>query len=187
VVPEGAEGLEHDEDADAIVHRLAQVVAADLLQRAVHRHVVADAHGLLDLLGRHAEVHVELLGLGSLLVPVLLEVRRLARGLQGAAQRRAARGRDDDALGDHVRWVVPAQGLEPDEALIVDVPDQEADLVHVRGDHNAPIIPPPLRADDAAQRVGADLVRQRTQLLAGDLALPVLPTRHAGRLDELPE
>ena len=94
------------------------------------------------------------------------------------------RGRDDDTLRDHVRRVVAAQRLEPDEAVVVDVPDEEADLVHVRGDHHSHVVAPAFRADDAAQGVGADLVRQILELLAGDLALSVLPPRYAGRLAE---
>jgi hypothetical protein len=108
VPAQGPQGLEHDEDADAVVHRLAQVVAPDLLERTVHRHVVADAHGLPDLVNRHAEVYVELLGLGGLGLPALLQVRRLAHGLQGTAQGGPVRGRDDDVLRDHVRRVVAA-------------------------------------------------------------------------------
>jgi hypothetical protein len=64
------------------------------------------------------------------------------------------------------------------------VSDEEPNLVHVRGDHHARVVPAPLRTDNAAHGVGADLVRQDPELLAGYLALLVLPPRHAGRLDE---
>ena len=79
---------------------------------------------------------------------------------------------------------MPAQGLEPQETLIVYVLDEEADLVQVRGYHHPRVATPPLRADDAAQRVGANLVGQSLKFLAGDLTLPLLPARHAGRLDQ---
>src|SRR5215211_8535062 len=158
VIAQCPHGLDHDEDADAVVHRLAQVVVPDVLQRAVHRYVVADAHRPPDLVCGHAEIHVEILRFGGLLVLVARQVRRLAHGLQGAAQRRAVRRRDDYSLRDHVRRIMSSQGLEPDEAFVVHVPDQEADLVHVRGDHHARVVASSPGADDAAQRVGADLV-----------------------------
>jgi hypothetical protein len=55
------QGLDHHEHPDAVVHRLAHVVVAHPLQRAVHRYVVAHAHHFFDLVGAHAEVHEEVI------------------------------------------------------------------------------------------------------------------------------
>ena len=77
-----------------------------------------------------------------------------------------------------------AEGLQSDEALVVDVFDEVADLVCVRGDHHASVAAPLLRPDHTAKGVGSDLVRQRAKLLACDLPLPLLPPWHAGSLDQ---
>jgi len=84
VVPHRPQSLKHDEDADAVVHRLAHKVAADLLQRAVHHRVVADAHLLLDLFGGQAEVDEEFVRLRGLVVLLGRDVRGLALRLERA-------------------------------------------------------------------------------------------------------
>jgi hypothetical protein len=77
--------------------------------------------------------------------------------------------------------------LEPQEALVVDVLDEEADLVGVGGYHDAHVVAAPLRPDHAAQGVGADLVGEAAELFARDLPLLLLPARHAGGLDQPPQ
>jgi hypothetical protein len=84
VVAERPQSLVHDEDADAVVHRLADKVGPDLLQRAVHYRVVPDADLLLHLVRRHAEVHEELVHLGYLVGLVARDVGGLALGLEHA-------------------------------------------------------------------------------------------------------
>ena len=58
---------------------------------------------------------------------------------------------NDDALGDHVRRVVAAESLETQEAFVVYVLDEEADLVGVGGDHHPHVVPALFRPDNAAQ------------------------------------
>jgi hypothetical protein len=146
------------------------------------RRVVADAHLLLDLLGGQAEVDEELVGLRGLVVLLRRDVRGLALRLQRPLESLATRGRDEDPLRDHVRREVSAEGLEPEEALVVYVFDEKADLVGVPGDHHAHVVAATLRAYDASQGVGMDLVDQGAELLARDLALLLLASRHAGGL-----
>jgi hypothetical protein len=81
MISHSAQRLQHHEDPDAVVHGFAHVVGADLFERTVHRHVVPDAHGLLDLFGRHPEVHVELVRFGELLLLAARKVRRFASRL----------------------------------------------------------------------------------------------------------
>src|SRR5918994_992568 len=107
----------HHEDADAVVHRLA---------------------------------NVELLGLRRFLLLVTRQVRWLARRLERAAERLAVGGRYEDSLGDHVGGIMAAQGLQADEALVVYVLDEEADLVRVRGDNHAPVAASLLSPDHSA-------------------------------------
>src|SRR5215210_8765615 len=187
VISHGPQRLEHHEDADAVVHRLADVVLPDLLQGTVHDHVVPDAHLLLYGLRVHTQVDVELIGLRRFLLLAARQMRWLARRLERAAERLAIGGRYEDPLRDHVRRVVAAQGLQAEEALVVDVFDEVADLVGVGGDHHAGVVASLFRPDHTPKGVGADLVRQRAQLLACDLPLPFLPPGDAGRLDQPPQ
>src|SRR4028118_1877164 len=85
VVTQSPQRLVHDEDADAVVHRLADIVGPDLLQRAVHDRVVPDADLLLHLVRRHAEVHEELVHLGHLVGPAAPDARPLAPPLAHAS------------------------------------------------------------------------------------------------------
>ena len=104
--------------------------------------------------------------------------------LERALQGRPVRGRHDDALGNHVRRVVPAQSLQAQEPLVVYVLDEKADLVRMRRDHHPHVIAPPPRPDNAPKGIGSHLVRKVPKLLACDLALLLLPPRNPRRLDE---
>jgi hypothetical protein len=57
------------------------------------------------------------------------------RALAGDALDRAVGGLDDDAAAGDDAAVVAADGVEIDEAVLVDVGDDEAELVHVAGEH----------------------------------------------------
>jgi hypothetical protein len=77
-------------------------------------------------------------------------MRGLARRLERATERLATGGSYEDPLGDHVGRIMATQGLQADEALVVYVFDEVADLVRVRGDHHAPVAAPLLRPDHTA-------------------------------------
>jgi hypothetical protein len=74
--------------------------------------------------------------------------------------------------------------LEPQEALVVDVLDEEADLVGVGRDHDAHVVAALFGSDHAAEGVGADLVGEGAEFFARDLPLLLLPARHARGLDQ---
>jgi hypothetical protein len=75
--------------------------------------------------------------------------------------------------------------LEPQEALVVYVLDEEADLVGVGGDHNADTVVAALFGPDhAPEGVGADLVGEAAEFFQRDPSLLLFAARHAGRLDK---
>ena len=115
---------------------------------------VADPHQLargIAVLG--ADVDVKLLELDDLLSLLFLEqVDRLSPRDAGD---RPVLGDDLDPLADQDLRVPAADGAEPDEALVVDVGDDEADLVHVPGDREERLRL--VVADDGDRR--ADAVR----------------------------
>ena len=74
--------------------------------------------------------------------------------------------------------------LQPEEALVVYVFDEKADLIRVGGDHYAHLVPAPFRPDNAAHRVGADFVGERPELLTGYFTLLLFPARNGGCLYE---
>src|SRR5919107_3499485 len=103
MVSHGPQRLVHHEDADAVVHRLADVGLPNLLQGAVHDRVVPDAYLLLDRLGVYTEVDVELVGLRRfLLLAARHQVRWLARRLERPAERIAIGGGFGGPLGGPV-------------------------------------------------------------------------------------
>ena len=95
------------------------------------------------------------------------------------------RAADDDPLRHHIARIVPAQGHQPQQALVVDMRNHEADLVHVRGDHQLFCFAAAtglFDRDQIAQRIYPQLVGQRRQLAAHDLAQASLAAGNARAL-----
>ena len=115
-----------------------------------HRRV-ADADERLGLLpAGGADVDVHVLDLGGLLAVVLLE--QVDRLLADHAADLALVAADDDPLADQVLRVPAADRPEPEEALVVDVADEEADLVDVADDRDGGLALPDADPDDARSR-----------------------------------
>ena len=91
----------------------------------------------------------------------------LGLGVEHAAQRTLAR-MDVDTLGEERARVEAAQRLQAQEALVLDVAHQEANLIHVRGQHHARTTLPALGGDDIAQGVRTHLVDEGAQLRGHD-------------------
>ena len=94
----------------------------------------------------------------------------------------------NDRILEEVARIEPADGVDVDEALVVDVGDQEADLVHVRGEHDllglllragAGLGARLLHRDDRAQRVDRDAVEQALDLALDQFGDAVLAAGHA--------
>ena len=83
---------------------------------------------------------------------------RLRGGHERPQQRLAAVAVDMHALGDHRARVPPADRLEAQKAFVVNELDQKADLVGVRGQHDARPAGSFFDGDDIAERVHPDFV-----------------------------
>jgi len=127
-------GLDHHEHGYPVVHALARAEAAHLHEVAVHCHHVAEAHLCLRVVGREPRVDEVVLNLRPL-VHLLgrQHVLRFGAEHQHAVDWPAA-CMNDDPLTGHVPRVPPAERLEPHEAFVVDVLDDEPDLVHMGPD-----------------------------------------------------
>ena len=127
-------GLERDERAEPVVHRARDdAVVAQLERLAGDDRDVADAHELARLVAvLGADVDVQVAQLGHLLALLLLEqVDRLAPGHAGDD---AVARHELDALADEDLRVPAADAHEAQEAVVVDVRDDQADLVDVADD-----------------------------------------------------
>ena len=126
--------LQRDERAQPVVHRARDDAVVAQFQRLTgDDRDVADAHEpacLVAVLG--ADVDVQVAQLGHLLALLLLEqVDRLA----ARHARHDAVARDElDALADEDLRVPAADAHEAQEAVVVDVRDDQADLVDVTDD-----------------------------------------------------
>ena len=91
------------------------------------------------------------------------------------------------ALRDLGLRVEAAEGDDPDEAVVVHMGDEEAQFVHVRGQHHArPAAAPPDR-DDVAKRVDGDLISDPPDLLDDHLPYALLATGGTGCLAQAPQ
>jgi hypothetical protein len=129
-----ARRLEGDERAQAVVHRAREGAVVGQLDGlgGEHRHV-PDAHqraGLGPVL--RADVDVQVLQLGHLLAVVRFE--QVDRLLADRTDHDTVPGRELDALADEDLRVPAANPGEAQEAVVVDVRDDEADLVDVPDD-----------------------------------------------------
>ena len=151
-----AQALQRDVGAEAVVHRPGDEPLAGHRHRlGGDHHRVADPDQRLGLLAvGGADVDVHALQLDDLLALVGLEqVDRLAAGDAGDEAVLAA---DLDPLADEDLRVPAADRGEPEEALLVDVGDDQPDLVDV--------------ADDGEQRRGlADAGDRRADPVDADL------------------
>ncbi len=154
---EGADRLDPEPAGDAVVERLGDELVADLLERGIEGHHVAD----LDPLARglaEAEVDIEGVEFGHLLAFLGgRDVDRLAAGVEHALEV-AAVGRDEHAAGEEGAGVEAAHRLEVEPALLGDVADEEADLVHMAEEHDLRAAGAVTPAEQRAHRVHPDLV-----------------------------
>ncbi len=149
--------FEGDVGAEAVVHRLGDQTGSAYLERdAVDHDRVADADQLLGLFTAvDAEVDVHLLELDDLLA--LLGVEQVDRLAAGDTGHGAVVAGDGDPLADQYLWVPATDRGEVEEALLVDVGDDQADLVDVADDGDMGLgIVGADGGDAAAEPVGRD-------------------------------
>ena len=179
--------FDRDPAGDAVVHRLGDHVIAHLDARGVDDDHIADLDLLVDLGLGHPRVDEHLADIGDLLAFFRRrDVDRLTRRVHDAGdiffrilQVRA----DRHAAGEEVSRVESADGVDVDEALVVDVGDQKADLVHVSREHDF------LRRllfsrcfldrDDRAHGVDADRVEQPFDLFFDQLGYTIFTAGNA--------
>ncbi len=143
--------LEHHEDADAVVHRLARTSYRPPSPASIHRHVITDAHGVLDLLGRIPRSTKNSRPPEVPLAPGHARCGGLRAGC--SAPLKAV---PSAAVVTRTRWetmfawVVPARVWSRRKPFFVHVPDEEADLVRIARQSSRARRPSLLRADDAA-------------------------------------
>ena len=128
--------LDGHEARHTVVQRLGNDLSGLFDERLVHHDEVADGHLLLHALSIHAQVDEELGGLRHLLAFLGRgDVKRLPAGIHHALVV-AAGAADQHPPGEEIPRVESACGVDPHKALVIDVPDVEADLIHVSRDHD---------------------------------------------------
>ena len=162
VLVDAAKGLEGDVGTEAVVHRARDETATGHFHRRGFDHDrVADRDHLLGLfLVLGADVDVHLLELHDLLA--LLGVEQVDRQAAGHSGHLAVVAGDRDPLADEDLGIPAADRGEVEEALVVDVGDDQADLVDVPDDRDQRgVFVFADRGDAATEAVGGDLRRSR--------------------------
>jgi hypothetical protein len=114
-------------------------------------------------------------------------MERFARRFNDAPDLVSGGGVDDDTLGEKYARIETSQVLQAEKPRVVDVPDEEADFVHVRRDQDRWPATSPLRRDQVAKAIDASLVHQRRELGVDDAADIVLEARNPGGGGEFPK
>ena len=132
---EADEGLADDVGADFVVEGAGGADGVvDELELVVVGGGVADGHaGESVFFGAGADIDPHLVGLGNFLA--VLGAHEVDGAFSGDTFDGSGGGAEDDAAaGDHA-FVVAADGVEVEEAIFVDVGDEQAELVEVAGEH----------------------------------------------------
>ncbi len=188
VVLRGLGPLQRADDhphGDAVVHGLAGGDVAPLHEGLVEGHRGADFDLLGHFLRRQAEVHEQVVEGGQLLL--LLVVHDVDRLGADQADQLLRLAHDHHALGDEGLRVEAAGGIQAEEAVVVDEADQEADLVHVTGQHDlllALFERPALDGDEVPHRVHLDLVHDGLEFTAADVPDLSLETGRGDRFGQ---
>ena len=136
--------LDQHPDADAIIERLANQELSDGAKALLERDRIANPHEALDLVARQPEIDHELLDRRNLLALLFGgQMHRLAARVENTRQIAAARA-NHDVAGEQVAGIETTELLHAQETVLIDEFDDEADLVHVRGDHDALRVSPAL-------------------------------------------
>src|SRR5690606_19451832 len=187
-VLEALQRLHGDPAARPVVERLAGDDLAEVVELLPQRDHVADADLGLDVVGAEAEVDEEVRELRDLRALLLrADVDGLAGRVHHADQLLTRqRGVHRDLAGEEVARVEAAELLQAEEALVVDELHEEADLVHVGGQHRArrAVLLGALHGVQVAHRVRLQLVDDALQLGLDDLADALLTAGYARGLGE---
>ena len=167
--PQAAHGLDEDRAANAVVHGFGHDPLAHVGKGTHKTHGLAQSIRSLSLAGR-ADIDIELGEIG-----VFAELGALF----GSDDANAAIGELHPPASQRHR-VNAADPLRAQESLFVDIADDEADLVHVRGQHHLLALASSLfQGDQVAQCIDANLVGERLYFSADDLADLFLAARRA--------
>ena len=196
-VPERFNG---NEASHAIVERLADDLERRFHERLVEHHIVAHLHALLDVRRSHAKVNKELFHsrhLGAF--GIIGNMDRLAAGIHHAVDI-AAVGDYGDAAGKEIAGVKSTSGVQPDESVVINVSNVEANLIHVRskqhsgwlGTATAAALGGVARADQRAHGIDVGRVKQSAARFAEYGLLnhrthALFATRNAGGFAEATE
>lgn len=179
VLLEMPECFQHNEDADAIIERLAQD------SRTEARKVTRESHHITQLDARshfvrwQAKINIEIFERRGLPFLTRQEMNRLGCELQSTEQRLTLTRPDRDTLRNEDAGIEATDGLEAEEALIVDVADQEADLVHMRGEHDPPISTATADADEVSHGVATEFINKWLEDRVNDRRDALLVARYA--------
>lgn len=153
---EGAEGFDEHENRGAVIEGFHVDAIAEFHEWRVAGDEIADCDELNDVFFRHAGIDEIVLNLRDF---IFFFGGHDVDGLGAHHAEDILATVDVDALGGEGFWIEPADGVEADEALVVDVGDDEADFIHVGGGHGflfggAAFF----QGDDVAHVVGADFI-----------------------------
>ena len=162
------------EASHAIVERLTHNFERRFHEGLVEHHIVANLDALLHVRRRHAKVNKELFNARHLgAFGIVGNVDWLAAGIHDAVDV-AAVGDHRDAASKEVAGVKATRGVQPDESVVINVSNIEADLIHVRskqhggwlGAARTAALGGVARADQRAHCIDMGCVKQSTARLA---------------------
>ncbi len=178
----------------AIIQRLGNHLGTHFDAGLIHHHIIANLHLLLDLISRQTNINKELLDLGNLLsILGTRNMDRPATRIHHALNISTIR-HHRDAAREQVACVKPACRVHPQKALVINRRDIKTNLIHVAQQHHSrrtgltlgradllDLLPRPwlARADQVAQRIRSDLIKQPIDLLLDQLADALFATRNA--------
>lgn len=128
-----AQGLDEEKDGGAVVERLNVDAIAELDEGAVAGDAIADGDDFIEVFFGEAGVDEVVFDLSDAVAFVGLHD---VDGLAAHDAHDVLFPVDDDALRGESFGIEATEGVEAHEALVIDVSDDEADLVHVRGGHD---------------------------------------------------
>lgn len=177
----GFDSFDHDEDGTSVIHGFARVKVAHGLEVSVHGDHVADSDLHFGFVFRESGIHEVVFQFGASVgfggaEHVLGFGAKHEEAVAGAGF-----GMNDDPLGSHHSRVESTEGMNAEESVVVDVLDDEANFVHMGGEHEFFAVTGSLfDTDQVAHGIGCDFVADIFELAVDDSSDEVFLSGDAG-------